>query len=252
MLAAMETKAPTFVPKTWDLPESLRVRLGDQAGKQRLMDEDGHLLLILHRVPKPEDDERREAVLFWCNAAGDWRTTATGGGLAALDAHLGEFRDCIHALDDAVESARTPRDYFSVMRAVNPVLRTTRSLLAVMQEARKARPKERRLIVLRDHAADLERAIDLAAGDARSGMEFALAESNEAQAREARVANAEARRLNHMVAFFFPLATLVSIFGMEDPSQVLAMPGFWAVIGIGLAMGTLLGLAGKRRRSNGS
>ncbi len=244
----METKAPSFVPKTWDLPEALRVRLGDQAGKQRLMDEDGHLLLILHRVPKPEDDELRHPVLFWCNPAGEWRTTANGAGLPTLDAHLAEFRAYIHALDDAVEAARTPRQYFDIMRAVNPVHRTTRNLLVVMQDARKARPNERRLIVLRDHAVDLERAIELAANDARSGMEFALAEANEAQAHEARVANQEARRLNHMVAFFFPLATLVSIFGMEDPAKVLAMPGFWAVIGIGLVMGVFLGFAGTRRR----
>jgi hypothetical protein len=241
----MDNKAPSFVPKTWDLPEALRVRLGDQAGKQRLMDEDGHLLLILHRVPKPEDDETRHPVLFWRTPEGEWKSTASGPGLVSLEGHLAEFRHYIHALDESVEAARTPREYFDLLRAINPVLRTTRNLLAVMQEARKARPNERKLIVLRDHAVDLERAIDLAANDARAGMEFALAESNEAQAQEARLANQEARRLNRLVAFFFPLATLVAIFGMEEPARVLAFPGFWAVIGVGLAIGAFLVLTGK-------
>lgn len=244
----MENKSPSFVPKTWDLPEALRIRLGDQAGKQRLMDEDGHLLLILHRIPKPEDDELRQPVLFWCAPGGEWRTTASGPGLASLDVYLQEFRDYIHALDDAVEAARTPRQYFDLLRAINPVLRTTRNMLAVMQEARKARPNERKLIVLRDQAVDLERAIDLAANDARTGMEFALAEANESQAQEARAATDEARRLNRLVAFFFPLATLVAVFGMEEPAKVMAFPGFWAVIGIGLAIGVLIGLTGRRRK----
>jgi hypothetical protein len=89
----------------------------------------------------------------------------------------------------------------------------------------------------------------LLANDAKAGMEFSLAESGEKQAHEARVANEEARRLNRLVAFFFPLATLVAVFGMTDPGQVVRLPGFWPVIGIGIALGlmvrVLLGRSGK-------
>ncbi len=245
----METKKPAFVPKSWDLPESIHKRLGDAAGRQRLMDEDGHLLFILHQPPEPEDDEVRKAVLLWCAPTGEWKSTPEGGGLAALDSHMESYRKSIHALDSAVEAAKTPRQYFDVMNHVNPLLRATRNLLAVMQEAREARPDERRLINFRDRAVDLERAIDLVASDAKSGMDFALAENTEEQSRFAYEATLEARKLNRLVAFFFPLATLVAVFGMSPPGDVLKMPGFWLVILGGILAGLfvhLLPRGGKR------
>ena len=49
-----------YIPQGWELPEAIRQRLGKTVGKQRLMEEDGHLLLLLHRAPRPEDDEIRK------------------------------------------------------------------------------------------------------------------------------------------------------------------------------------------------
>ena len=244
----VETKKPAFIPKSWDLPESIRKRLGDAAGRQRLMDEDGHLLFILHQPPEPEDDEVRKPVLVWGQPNGEWKSSPEGGGLAALDAHMESYRKSIHALDEAVEAAKTPRQYFDVMKHVNPLLRATRNLLAVMQEAREARPDERRLINFRDRAVDLERAIDLVATDAKSGMEFALAENTEEQSRFAHEATLEARKLNRLAAFFFPLATLVAIFGMSPPDEVIRMSGFWLVIAAGIVAGLLIRMmpTGKR------
>lgn len=233
----METKKPAFVPKSWDLPESIRKRLGDSPGRQRLMDEDGHLLFILHQPPEPEDNEVRKALLIWMQPSGEWKSTPESGGLAALDANLAAYRKNIHALDEAVDTAKTPREYFEVMRHVHPLLRATRNLLAVTQEARESRPDERRLITLRDQAADLERAIDLVASDAKAGMDFALAENTEEQSRSAHEAMLEARKLNRLVAFFFPLATLVAVFGMNPPGEVLNLSGFWLVIFAGVLAG---------------
>ncbi len=236
----METRLPAFVPKTWNLPESIRRRLGDQAGRQRLMDEEDHLLLILHAPPRPEDNEARSPAVFWRNPAGEWKSAPAGGGLAALQAHLAAYRTLVGELDEKVDAAEAAREYFEVMRAINPLLRATRHLLAVMEAARKARPDERRLIVLRDEAVELERAADLLATDAKSGMEFALAESGEAQAREAAAASREARRLNYLAAFFFPIATLLALFGMNPPLEVLAMPGMFPVLLVGLVLGLVV------------
>jgi hypothetical protein len=236
----VETKKPAFIPKSWELPESIRKRLGDAAGRQRLMDEDGHLLFILHQPPEPEDNEVRKPVLIWGQPTGEWKSSPEGGGLAALDAHMENYGKSIHALDGAVEKAKTPRDYFEVMKHVNPLLRATRNMLAVMQEARDARPDERRLINFRDRAVDLERAIDLVATDAKDGMEFALAENTEEQSRFAHEATLEARKLNRLAAFFFPLATLVAVFGMNAPAEVIKIPGFWYVIAAGIAAGLLI------------
>ncbi len=245
----METKRPNFIPKSWELPESILKRLGDAAGRQRMMDEDGHLLLILHQAPEPEDAEVRKPALFWCAPSGEWKSAPEGGGLAALDAHLETYRKNILAQDAAVEAATTPRQYFDVMKHVNPLHRSTRNLMAVMQEAREVRPEERRLINFRDRAAEFERAIDLVANDAKSGMDFALAENTEEQSRFAHQANIEARRLNRLVSFFLPLATLVAVFGMSPPVEVLKMPGFWGVIIAGILAGLVIQIiprSGKR------
>ena len=230
----------SYVPKTWELPASIRRRLGETVGRQRLMDEDGHLLLLLHEPPSAEDDERRKAVLFWRLPDGQWKSTPPGEGLQALDGHLAAYRERIHRLDEEVEKAGDAKDYFAVMRHMHPLLRSTRSLLEVLQEAREARPDESRLITFRDHASDLERAIELVAADARAGMDYTLARNATEQAQAAMAANREARRLNRLVAFFFPLATLAAIFGMNPAREVLAGSHFGTILGIGVVCGLVV------------
>jgi hypothetical protein len=229
-----------YIPKTWDLPEAIRKRLGQAVGKQRLMNEDGHLLLLLHQVPKSEDDEVRAAMVIWRNPAGDWKSAPVGGGLTGLEAHLASYRTAIHELDERVESAKTARHYFEVMRHMHPLQRSTRSMLEVVQAARQALPDDSRMINMRDQAADLERAIELIAADAKAGMEFTVAESASQQALAAEVANQEARRLNRLAAFFLPLATLVAVFGMNPPESLYLKEGFWVVLASGLMLGFLV------------
>ncbi len=231
-----------YIPKTWDLPGSIRRRLGATVGKQRLMNEDGHLLLLLHQPPRAEDNEVRTAMVVWRNAAGDWKSAPTGGGLTGLEAHLAGYSTAIHQLDEAVESAKSARDYFEVMRRVHPLQRSTRHLLEVVQATRQALPDEGRLINLRDHAVDMERAIDLIAADAKAGMDFTVAESSTQQAQIAAQANQEARRLNRLVAFFLPLATLVAVFGMNPPESLYQTSGFWVVLLAGMVLGFLVHL----------
>ena len=216
-------------------------RLGDAAGRQRVVSDEGHLLLILHRAPTPEDDEVRHAAVFWRNAEGEWRSSPEPGGLSALEAHIGAYSKSIHALDRQIDVATTETQFFEVMRWVNPLTRASRHLLAALQAAREALPDERRLINARDLAADVERAVDLVASDARAGMEFSLAHSSEEQARLALAAALEARTLNRLVAFFFPLATLVAVFGMNNPPEsVLRSHTFWMVLGAGGVAGIIV------------
>jgi Mg2+ and Co2+ transporter CorA len=241
----VEIKTPAFIPKSWALPEAILRRLGDTAGRQRLMNEDGHLLLILHEAPFAEDDEIRKPVLVWGLPTGEWKSHPCVGGLTALAAHLAAYEERINLLDEASEAASTPREYFEVMRHMTPLLRATRNQSIVFQEARAARPDDRQLINLRDKAGDLERAIELVGGDAKAGMEFSLAQNTEEQSEFAHIANQEARKLNRLVALFFPLATLVAVFGMNEPSQVLSMHGFWTVVAIGILSGIFIHYSAK-------
>lgn len=242
---------PSYIPKTWELPESISKRLGEAVGKQRLMNEEGHILLLLHQAPRTEDNEVRAAMVVWRNPAGEWKSAPAGGGLGGLEAHLASYRTAIHLLDEAVESAKSPRHYFEVMRRMHPLQRATRSLLEVVQATREALPDDKRVINIRDQAVDLERAIELVAADAKAGMEFTVAESASQQAHVAEMANDEARRLNRLLAFFLPLATLVAVFGMNPPESVYQNQGFWLVLVAGLVLGFLVHavVAVKRRKS---
>jgi hypothetical protein len=237
-----------FLPKSWDLPQAIRRRLGDDAGRQRLMDEEGHLLLILHEPPTPADEEVRKPVLIWVQPDGTAKSNQPASGWAALDEHLANYRKAIHDLDDAVDVASTPRAAFEVVKRCQPLLRSTRNLLAVLEEARDARSDERRLLVARDAAIALERAIDLATGDAKASMDFTMAVNAEAQARASYEAGMEARRLNRLAAFFFPLATLVAVFGMNPPAEVMNTPWVGAVVGAGIGVGFLVWLSVLRRK----
>lgn len=230
----------SYIPKTWDLPVSIRKRLGDSVGRQRLMNEDGHMLLLLHQVPKAEDDEVRTAVVFWRNPAGEWKSAPVSGGLGGLETHLDTYRTAIHQLDEEVESARAPRQFFEIMRRMHPLQRSTRNMFDTLQAIRQALPDETRLINMRDRAADLERGIELVAADAKAGMDFTLAESANQQALSAEVANQEARRLNRLAAFFFPLATLVAVFGMNPPEEIYRNSSFWVVLGAGILLGLIV------------
>lgn len=246
----MTNEGRSFIPASWTLPEAITKRLGDAAGRQRLMSADGHLLLVLHRAPTPEDDEVRHATLFWRNTAGDWSSSPESGGLAALEAHIEAYAKSVHELDARVDGASAPADYFAILRWVNPLLRSSRHLLAVIDAARDAAPDERRLINARDLAVNVERGIDLVASDARAGMEFSLARAAEEQARFTHEATLEARKLNRLVAFFFPLATLVAVFGMNAPESVVISRPFWMVIATGVVAGlvVLAGVTFARKR----
>lgn len=229
-----------YIPKTWDLPESIRRRLGPTVGKQRLMNEDGHLLLLLHQLPRAEDDEVRTAMAVWRNPEGEWKSSPVGGGLTGLEAHLATYRTAIHGLDEEVEAAKTARQYFDVMPRMHPMQRSTRNMSDVLQAARQASPDDFRLINLRDQAADLDRAIELVAADAKSGMDFTLAEAANQQAIAAEEANREARQLNRLAAFFLPMATLVSIFGMNPPDSLYRNEQFWMVLAAGGMLGFIV------------
>ena len=242
---------PSYIPDHWSLPDAILRRLGETVGKQRLLDVEGHLLLLLHQVPREEDDEVRSAMVVWRDAAGDWKSAPGAGGLAGLESLLSSYRTTIHDLDEAVESAKSAREYFGVMRKMHPLQRATRNMFETIQSVRQALPDDTRIINARDQAADLERAIELVAADAKAGMDFTLAESANQQAISSEVANQEARRLNRMAAFFFPLATLVAVFGMNPPENICQSSGFWAVLAAGIVLGFvvngLVSLKGRRK-----
>ena len=234
-----------LLPSEWDVPQIFRDRLGDGPGRQRAMVADGHLLLVLHKVPQPGQLDR-EPRLLWRDASGTWQSHEGGEGKAVLKQHLKEYDEVLQSLDAEEHKAVGSQQYLSVLTELAPVLRAARHLHSTLQEAREAVKDERALINARDEAYRLERTMDLLVSDARGSLDVAALQQSEEQAASNLAMARSAHRLNVLAAFFFPLATISGILGVNFNHPLKDDPTFnpfYGMLGISLVCGFLLTLA---------
>lgn len=227
-----------IIPKLWTtIPEAIRSRVGREPGPQRAMLEEGHLLIILHQIPGPDDATRRPA-LFWRQPDGSWKSQPDAGGLLALQNHLAAFAARLDELDKAEHAAQTATEYHKVLEAIAPVLRSSRGLHRALQQAREFVKADRDLINLRDSAASIERNAELLLQDAQFGLNFTVAKQAEAQAQSAqRMANTS-HRLNVLAALFLPLTALTGLFSMYVRADIADTPAnFWLIASTGVIVG---------------
>lgn len=238
-----------LLPESWNVPQIFRDRLGDNAGRQRAMTADGHLLLVLHKAPQP-GQIAREPRLLWRAPDGKWSNHTGGYGLAALKSHIREYEQVLQSLDAEEHEAVGSQQYLKVLTSLAPVLRSARHLHSTLQEAREAVPDERELINARDDAYRLERTMELLMSDAKGSLDVAALQQAEEQATSNLAMAKSAHRLNRLAAFFFPLATLSGVFGVSfnhpAKSDMTFGPFFAMVIG-GLVCGFLLTLIISRK-----
>ncbi len=237
----------SILPRLWTIPDSIRNRLGREPGPQRAMLEEGHLLIILHQLPQPDEHQRKPA-LFWRSPEGEWKTNLNGTGLAALNDHLRTYDHKLTELEDAENLASTATEYHTVLEKLAPVLRSSRGLHRTMQQARELVKGERELINFRDQAAAIERNSELLLQDAQFGLNFTVARQAEAQAATARQMAATAHRLNLLAALFLPLTALASVFGMEIHSKLPdTQANFWLICVCGILLGfVVMSFLGKK------
>jgi len=232
----------TIVPEDWDVPVQFRARFGDSAGRQRAMSANGHLLLVLHEPPGPNDRER-DARLIWRSPDGNWKWTSDGTTTHLLKKHIATFAVRVEQLESQLQSASCATDYFELLQAITPLHRTSRNLHATLQAARDMLADDREVIVARDAAGDLERAFELLHVDAKNGLDFTAAQKAELQSQRGYEMAMSAHRLNLLAALFFPVTAISSIFGMNFPSGLESIPGqwlFWGILGGGFLTGVLL------------
>ncbi|MBT4866649.1 MAG: hypothetical protein HON53_16220 [Planctomycetaceae bacterium] len=234
--------APSILPSVWKVPQVFRDRLGTKAGRQRTMVADGHLLLVLHAPPGADDDDRKGR-FFWRQPDGKWSSAAFGSGPGALKKHLGEYTALLVAREEQDEDAVSAKDYFAVISTLAPIKRSARHQHEVLQEARQICPEDRDLISLRDQAYQIERMSELLYDDAKNGLDFSMAIQSEAQARSSHRMSVAAHRLNVLAGFFFPIATLTTVFGVnldhgfEHKYQPIP---FLVCAGVGLMAGLII------------
>ena len=237
------------LPKAWEVPDAIRQRLGHEAGPQRSMLEEGHLLIIVHHIPTPEQIDRKPA-FFWRNPAAEWRSTeGKGMGPVALNAFLEGWEAKLQALDIEEQKAATASEYHRLLETLAPVLRTTRGLHRALQQAREFVKDDRDLINFRDTAAGLERSAELLLQDAQFGLDFIAARQSEQQSIMAQQMNATAHRLNIIAALFLPMTAIASILSMEVSSGVSnTRSNFWLVLLAGCVLGGSLAAWVSRRK----
>jgi hypothetical protein len=205
---------------------------------------DGHLLLVLHKPPRPEDEDR-VGRFFWRSPDGQWVSSDLGKGTQAMNRHLAEYDDMIEKYDRREEHADAAEDYFEVLSAIGPLQRAVRHLHQVLQEARQECPGDRDIINYRDRAYDLERSAELLSNSAQHSLEFAVAKRAEEQAHSSQRMALSAHRLNLLAAFFFPVVTLAAIFGtnLRHGLELFSPPfPFLALTFAGLFLGFFLWL----------
>lgn len=238
------TDMPKLIPQNWALPEKIRTRLGTQAGRQRAMTHEGHLLLVLHDPPKA-DQVHRTASFFWRAPDGTWKGVGAvaKGGIGSLRGHVESFTAAAQALEDRVEAATRAAEYFAVLQEVAPLLRTARNMHRTLQEARESCPEDRDLISIRDQAYENERTLELIHGDARNGLDFTTARRAEEQALHAERIHRASHRLNMIAAVFLPISALGAIMGMniEHGFEKRDAPYvFWAFVVFAFLLGLLV------------
>ncbi|MBP89457.1 MAG: hypothetical protein CMJ64_22565 [Planctomycetaceae bacterium] len=234
--------AADLIPHLWQVPQVFRDRMGEHVGRQRLMASDGHLLFVLHAVPEPNENQRHGR-FFWRDPEGQWTSADRGTGTHALNKHLDEYEELIAALDHLEEQATTSSEYFAILERLSPVRRAATNLYHVLQQAREECPDLRELINFRDRAYEIERTAELLLTEVKNSLDVAVAKRAEEQAVTSHRMSVSAHRLNMLAAFFFPIATLMAIFGAnlrhgwEDTWPPFPM---LVVLGFGLALGGIL------------
>jgi len=232
----------SILPAAWQVPQRFRDRLGTHAGRQRAMEHQGHLLLVLHTPPAP-DDATRSGRFFWREPDGQWHSSDLGSGLGSLEKHLSQYAEQINRFEQEEENADGAEDYFRVLLGVAPLLRASRHLHETLQQARTMIPHDRDIINLRDRAGELERSAELLYADAKNGLDYAQARRAEEQSEAALSMSVAAHRLNLLVAFFFPIATLATLFGTNlvhgFETRDAPLP-FLILVTLGLTCGVIL------------
>ncbi len=224
----------------WQLPPEIELRLGDSTyGRQRAIFEAGHLLLILHAPPSAEDRQRQSKV-FLRTPDGKYLCDGRENGETKLRQLLESYRQLYEKYEKAYDDSQNAKELFHVLEALAPISRAAGNLRNALQSARELVPEDKFMIAMRDEGYEISRNLELLLSDAKTALDYRIAQNAEAQALKAGEMATAQHKLNVLAAVTFPLMALATLFGMnlshglEDQSPLL----FWAVFAAGLVVGT--------------
>ncbi len=222
------------VPPGWDIPASIRAQLGDQSGRQRALEADGHVVIVVHKVPRARSHQR-EGIAFWRNPEGQWSFNGRGNALNVLKQLIEAYQKTVERLGEEHESADSASEKFCILESIGPLNRAARNLFDTLAHARdsvESHDGRRELQKLCDQASDISRACELLQLDARHALEFYIAKQGEIQAANSRELQRASHKLNTLAGIFLPLTAVASVFGMNLRNGFENAPPwmFWLVL----------------------
>ena len=222
------------IPDDWHVPASIRARVADVPGTQRCLEADGHLILILHKLPAAVGAERFLR-LFWRSPDSTWASDDLGVGINALQRHVTEYNDRVLTLEKEEDGATSAEEYFQIRGEVAPVYRAAKNMSAAISRGYELFGDDRGLLACRNLAATVERTAELLKEESTYGIEYFTAKHAESQA-------LAAHRLNLIAAIFFPILAVASVFGMnlDHGFENMHPAVFWGVLAAGIGIGLVL------------
>jgi Mg2+ and Co2+ transporter CorA len=234
---------------TFEVPPSLAHHVGRSVGRQRVITDDGAVLIVLHRPPI-DDYWKREGVFLLKKPNTAWLTKGERSARILLDS----YRTVACGFDEEFEDASTPSALFALLDRLVPIRRSARNVHAVLAEAGKHLREDTELAEWINFAYETERGLDLLYDDIRHTIDSHLARIEEEHMELAKQSVIATNRLNLLVALFLPLATIASVLGMnlshginkDDPRYFMAVVVFGILLGIGVLCYIRSGLAEQR------
>ncbi|ADU36577.1 hypothetical protein J2W30_000716 [Variovorax boronicumulans] len=226
----------------WELPPEMQQRLGGTTyGAQRVIHEQGHLMVILHEPPTGSGAERKPAV-FLRKPDGAWLHKGNNPGERALAKLLESYRAAFSTFEIRHQSAETAEELFQILGPLIPLTRAAMNMQATLQAAREAAKDDLMLIDLRDLAVEITRGMELLLADTRMSLDYRLAHAAEEQARAGIEVSRAQHKLNTIAALTFPLMAIGAAFGMNLHSGAENLPAwvYWVIFAAGICLGVML------------
>jgi Mg2+ and Co2+ transporter CorA len=230
---------------TFDVPHSLAHHVGRSVGRQRVITDDGVILVVLHKPPI-DDYWKREGVFLLKKVNTAWHFKGERTTRTLLDS----YRNVARNFDEEFEDASTPSALFALLDRLVPVRRSARNVHAVLAEAGKMLPDDMELADWINFAYETERGLDLLYDDIRHTIDSHLARIEEEHMELTKQSVIATNRLNLIVALFLPLATIASVLGMNLSHGLNTDdPRYFLII---LLLGILMGLGVLKYIQNGT
>ncbi len=227
------------IPSGWKLPEEITKRLGSRSGKQRVIAENDHILIILHKVPK-KNESKRKSLFFWRDPSGEWKASESGDPFQVLDKHLESYAKVESDLDALYDKAVKAQDFFILLENITPVERAIKNTDATLQSARELAGEI--FINYRDRAHELNRNISLLYTHSKNGLDYAIAKRTEEQSEIQEQALIAGHRLNVIMALFLPITAVASLLGMNIPHGLenSSTNVFWSIVIVSGLLGLVM------------